>query len=625
MSSEASSVYAALPLNSFRLLTVLPESPQDPGLLVCRLSTHYIASAPSYTALSYTWGSNRNPVSIQIEGHSFPIGQNLHQALTHIRLNAAGDPVVLWVDAICINQVNLDERMDQVRQMNLIYRSASDVLVWLGLPSSDSSVALDFVLELPSLLEGAKRAGSEQSRYVLNDSSIQPRWLALAYLLLRPWWRRVWIIQEISLARAARLFVGTRSIPWSAMHATLSELRHSWQWAMHADTEHTTAKVIEIASTGRSLFDIVPSLVEHGHTADLGALLKITHIFKSTDPRDKIYALLGLTDTHTQAHIQPDYRKSLPDVYRDTFTYLYTRHHGQGLGDMSWITGGVIVHENQREVPSWTPDFRWCNANESLSWASNNPNPWFYVTDTNGSGGIGHGSSAPLQLYHTGDPVIAGLKPVSPRFSENTMTVLGVQFDTIESMEMFWLHDLVEYTEKRITETDLVSKLKSEAESGETIDVPYIAGGSSRMAFYRTLLLDCAVPYINPQTNIPLRLPKEMSSGFEVPGNETLLIPPRTAADVDTLLHRIQRSLSLFHGRCIARTSTGYVGIVPRTAKSGDWVCVLLGGEMPYVLSGVEGDHFRLIGECYIHGIMDGEVMEDVRSGKHVLRDIVMR
>ncbi|KIJ59472.1 hypothetical protein HYDPIDRAFT_43975 [Hydnomerulius pinastri MD-312] len=616
--TAAAPIYTPLPSRAFRLLTIHPPSQSDPSLISCELSTHIISSAPPYAALSYTWGSYRNPIPIQLGHHLFPVRQNLHQALTHIRLNAGGSPVTLWADAICINQDDLDERTDQVRQMHAIYKTAQDVLVWLGPSSEDSSIALDFVLELPELLAEAKRAGPAKSQEVLNDASHQARWLAFGHLLLREWWRRVWIIQEISLARSARLLVGTRSIPWSSMHALLSELKHSWQWAMHTETEPDVATIIRLASTSRSVFDITPSLVAHGHTADLGALLKITHLFRSTDPRDKIYALLGLTDTHTQEHIQPDYRKSISDVYRDTFTYLYTRH--RDLGDLSWITGQAIVREEDRKGPSWVPDSYWGKANESLSWTVNNPDPW--LDDTSAEGGNEAGKSR--NLYAAGNPAFAGLYPVAPTFAGDTMTLPGVQFDTIAEMEPFMLHDLLEYSHNRITETEVVAKLKADADTGNGSDVLYIAGGSSRMAFYRTILLDCDVPYINPQTGSPHRLPKISPLG-EGPNSDTLPIPPKSAPEVDILLQKIQRSLGAFHGRCFATTSVGYVGIVPRTVKPGDWVCVLLGGELPFVLSEAGDNQFKFIGECYLHGIMDGEVMKEVRSGKRVLQNIVIR
>ncbi|KAH9938936.1 heterokaryon incompatibility protein-domain-containing protein [Amylocystis lapponica] len=573
--SVTSSIYTILPPRSFRLLTILPPSSRDPSKLTCQLSTHPLASAPPYTALSYTWGSPyQKLVSIHLGNHLCLIRQNLYQALYHIRCGANGQSFTLWADAICINQDDLDERMDQVSQMHAIYKNACDVLVWLGLSTPDSSTALDFVLELPELLTEAKRAGPTHSQEILNDPLLQDRWTSLGRLLTRPWWRRVWIIQEISFARSARLLVGMHSIPWSSMHALLSELKHSWQWALHTDTEPDVATIIRLASTSRSIFDITPSLLAHGHTTDLGPLLKITHLFKSSDPRDKIYALLGLTDVRTRQHIPPDYRKS------------------------------------------------------SLSWTSNNPDPWFDEEDAD----RGSQTGKSRKLYATGDPALAGLQPTTPKFTGDTMTLSGVQVDRIASMDTYMLFDLHEYSKNyiRMSAPEIVEKLKTEADAGEA-DAPYIAGGSTRTAFYRTLLLDCAVPYVNPQSAWPQRLPKAIAAmqtnSLTLESNDALLIsiPPKSASEVDLLLQRMQESLKFFDCRCFATTGTGYVGVVPRTAKPGDWVCALLGGEMPFVLRDKGNGQFRLIGECYLHGIMDGEVMEELKRGKRTLRDIVMR
>ncbi|KAH7881901.1 heterokaryon incompatibility protein-domain-containing protein [Phlebopus sp. FC_14] len=536
--------YAPLSAHCFRLLTILP-APPNHDELHCTLSVHSLTSPPPYTALS----------------------QNLYDALFHIRRDDA--PVALWADAICINQNDLDERMDQVSHMHTIYKNAAEVIVWLGLPSDDSSLALAFVFELPDLLAKAKSAGTAQQ--FLHDPSFMDRWVALGHLLMRSWWRRVWIIQEIALARTARIFVGAHSIPWSVMHALLNELRRDWQWALHADVDRDIATVIRLASQSRSIFDILASFraVEQSpppRPADLGALMKITYQFKSTDPRDKVYALLGLTDDHARTYIQPDYRKH-------------------------------------------------CNANDSFSWMLNNPVPWIDGTDP--------ANAKPWRFYRTGDPILAGLPSTHDmKFSDdrNEMVVPGVQVDKITHMDPYMLFDLHDYVHNQAPTPQIVEKLRAEAEGGvDTDTTPYIAGGNSRSAFYRTLLLDCQVPYIGPNSAAPRRLQKSE------PLVSLVHIPPKSAQEVDTLLHAMSESLGLFHGRCFTVTGMGYVGVAPRTANIGDWVCVLLGGELPFVLREMEDGHFRMVGECFLQGIMDGEIMEQVRCRETMLRDFVIR
>ncbi|KAK3390769.1 heterokaryon incompatibility protein-domain-containing protein [Podospora didyma] len=88
------------------------------------------SNAPAYEALSYVWGSQENPKPIRLNGHVYHVTENLHAALTRIRLPA--EDHFLWSDALAINQLDLAERSDQVKAMPSIYSSAEKTLVWLG-------------------------------------------------------------------------------------------------------------------------------------------------------------------------------------------------------------------------------------------------------------------------------------------------------------------------------------------------------------------------------------------------------------------------------------------------------------------------------------------------------------
>ncbi|CCM06200.1 uncharacterized protein FIBRA_08443 [Fibroporia radiculosa] len=387
------------------------------------------------------------------------------------------------------------------------------------------------------------------------------------------------------------------------MIVLLSELKREWQWALHTDIiVPDVATIVRLASTSKSIFDITTALrrckEEPLRAADLGALMNITHLFKSTDPRDKIYALPGLTDAHTLTHIQPDYRKSVADVYRGTFTYLYARHGD--LRDFSWIT-------------------------------VNNPDLWADNVDS-----VENGESKarkPRKIYSTGDPVLAGPPSiVKVRFSDDKMTPPGVQVDTTMQIDtdlmVYYLNEYSKNYDRMPIVPQIVQKLRAEAEASASADgggtdadlEPYIIRGrpESRSAFYRVLLSDCQMPFIDPHSVSFLRLPK-----FE-PVFLPVRIPPTSAEEVDTLLRSMPEVQSLFHGLYLAVTTKEHVGIFPRMADIGDWTCVLVGGEMPFVLRQMEDGHFRMIGECFLHGIMDGEVRAKVRR-KEVLQDIVVR
>lgn len=101
--------------------------------VTCSLQHVTFAQKPKYEALSYTWGDETAKKRISINGKEFEVGRNLYDALKHIR--SANRDRVLWIDAICINQANVPEKNQQIRMMPFTYSRASQVLVWLGLPS----------------------------------------------------------------------------------------------------------------------------------------------------------------------------------------------------------------------------------------------------------------------------------------------------------------------------------------------------------------------------------------------------------------------------------------------------------------------------------------------------------
>jgi Heterokaryon incompatibility protein (HET) len=130
--------------SSFRIVTLLPGELDTP--LSCTLSLEdWRKPANSYEAVSYFWGERLHPTTIQIDGRPFRVTSNLESALQHLRHRDEGQHRRLWVDAICINQKDTQERGQQVRQMFHIYNGAKQVIIWLGNASFESNIALTFI------------------------------------------------------------------------------------------------------------------------------------------------------------------------------------------------------------------------------------------------------------------------------------------------------------------------------------------------------------------------------------------------------------------------------------------------------------------------------------------------
>ncbi|EGZ70088.1 HET-domain-containing protein [Neurospora tetrasperma FGSC 2509] len=156
-----------------RLLQLLPSENED-AVIHCRLFSTALDSKGirPYEALSYVWGSEAKPCSISINGCDLPIGENLHAALLHLRDHSIERTI--WIDAICINQEDEEEKGHQVQSMAKIYAKASRVIVWLGEEAAGSDQALEEI-----------RIATELSTRRLDNKA------GILTLLQRPWFQRI--------------------------------------------------------------------------------------------------------------------------------------------------------------------------------------------------------------------------------------------------------------------------------------------------------------------------------------------------------------------------------------------------------------------------------------------------
>lgn len=169
-----------------------------------------IKSCPKYTALSYAWGQPTKSRKITIgRQDDVEIGENLWWFL-HYRSLTLKKPRLFWIDAICIDQSNVNERNHQVGLMKQIYSTASNVYIWLGRESENSRLAMEFLAN-----EGAKPLDRQVDDY-------RPIWnaqegKAIRDLCERPYWRRMWIIQEIIHANRLTVWCGSQRLDWPVL------------------------------------------------------------------------------------------------------------------------------------------------------------------------------------------------------------------------------------------------------------------------------------------------------------------------------------------------------------------------------------------------------------------------
>jgi hypothetical protein len=228
--------------SEIRLLLLHPAQDMT-SEIQCTLSKVSLDANPRYFALSYVWGDPKVTHNILVNGCQIQVTFNLASFLHQWRDSCKGSTqldIPLWIDALCINQGNDDERSSQVALMGSIYRKALKVLSWLGAdPITDLLRAPSKVFRVIAHEIKVSQESSNDSDYVawtegykelfdnhnLDDRSITKNaiWDALVQLARRPYWTRAWIIQEIGLAREILLL-------WHDEECPLDDIKVIYDW-----------------------------------------------------------------------------------------------------------------------------------------------------------------------------------------------------------------------------------------------------------------------------------------------------------------------------------------------------------------------------------------------------------
>ncbi|EME44369.1 hypothetical protein DOTSEDRAFT_72012 [Dothistroma septosporum NZE10] len=303
--------------NVVRLIKVLPST--EPGAISCRSTTRSLAQAPIYTALSYTWGRPSPDCSITLNDVTILVRKNLWRCLHNVRQSATDRNKLFWIDALCIDQHNLGERTHQVGLMSSIYSTAEQVMVWLGPAYGDSNLALQTL---------SRWASAEN----VPDAEIckiwwKPHGAALRRLCERTYWSRLWILQELVLAKDVLLICGSRRAPGSALSEFLLRARTLPPMA-HRDENLEYDPTMK--SRAMSIFQEVQRA--RGETCLLDQM-RISQHLRCHEPRDKVYALLGIVGRGHDG-ILPDYAVGLPSLLNAVLRNHHKHRSANGLLDV---------------------------------------------------------------------------------------------------------------------------------------------------------------------------------------------------------------------------------------------------------------------------------------------------
>ncbi|KAM0798112.1 heterokaryon incompatibility protein-domain-containing protein [Usnea florida] len=496
---------------------------------------------PIYEALSYAWGSTEDPVDIRIGSsgnETLAVTQNLAVALPYLRYE---DKVrTLWIDAICINQQDLGERSRQVKRMADIFGLADRVVVWLGPEKDNSARVLHLLWDLSA--DMIISAFNWTDFYTFIPCSIDDT-RSIDALISRPWFSRLWVWQEIGLARNNPIVVcGTDTIPWASFRRAIFCLEHKAWDPDYVGLQQRLRQLEEISRFGGG--------------GSLGSMIRRTAVCQCSDPRDHVYAVQSLLPrSDTRLKIEPDYTKVTAQVYQDLMI-LYVNS-----GRLDMLRYCELKNDVPMEMPSWVPN-----------WADKDTAKHF------GDLARASGHSEAVARYQ-GDGVLSAA---------------GVIFATVSGVQKM----IFQHTYKGII--NLIQRLNLQ----KTEHLSYVAGGSLIDAVCRTLIQNIFCNEYHP--------PKTYYARFEESRDFVLALSldknPKFNSDASIDSKKFLESVRTYCSkRSFIITEEGYIGIAPRATKPGDRVCVLLGCRTPLLLRKTSGLQSQVVGECYIHGVMDGE------------------
>ncbi|KAM5354050.1 hypothetical protein ACJ41O_000700 [Fusarium nematophilum] len=585
-----------------------PPSELTSAPVSCTISHVSLDQPPPYSALSYTWGDTSQKGSITVDEAPFTVTKSLEAALSHLAPdNEDEGPLTLWIDALCIDQDDEAEKTEQVAQMQQIYSRAASVITWLGPAADDSDAAMLWIqrygsaahglgigttpeLQLHPLLQALEsdpgRLPSLQGlEEFLRDISVQLApssggvVTALSRLFARPYWSRIWVVQEIVHGRRVRFLCGGMAVSEEQLHHSLRLLRNFGQHqnlklVRHRDPDHSAA-----ALTTLNPINILKVRRAAG-PFPLVYLIRILRHFRATDPRDRIFALLSFATDAAASGLVPDYRKSCAEVYIEaTFSVLAN-------GFLDILSLCHQTHRTTAELPSWVPDFS--------------------------ASAAGHG----VPLQHRAMDRRGGAVPVTtvlqPRFSASG-DVQG-RCELVRPSPTEPLLPLLLLQARFVDRVDRTGTAWEQQQHGVQRWLRELRGFSASAEpghVWRTAVADQEVRQGREKPRMSEgQLGKVHAALAGLDLDLSTSDPQQTlvSSELGDYVYQLQ---DVARGRRPFCTSGGRIGIGPGGMEKGDLLYVLVGSQVPHILRRDDAHgRMRLVGEAYAHGIMDGEAME---------------
>jgi hypothetical protein len=691
-----------------------------------------VALLPSFNALSYVWGNPARTHEITIDNRRLGITENLHKALRDIQRDAIGD-VYVWADAICICQDDLTERSAQILLMREVYHAAADVRIWLGSPTEEGRRCLKFIADLTGNYgpEESDMVPSEESKFeeifmkglLISTAGIVRTGYGFgqslveitdvldsdvrddkAEMLLDPdailslhhdtiqtlvewkphsryfktvqgedfvfianlidheliqsctWFERMWVVQELGASNNASILGYGKSVDWESFLRAVYFLNYSLAAPVNNIRKLTGLEKIRQGWN-------------NGKRQPLRDLIRECRYRNATDPRDKIFSLLGMMGDTMNTFLMPDYTKSVSEVYANA-----TFHFIEQSGSLDPLCGWQSLGRRE-QLSSWIPDYSLnqdlaasplvpIDGRESIFTASGHDHRSKYMAldqqelkhfwthlPTSGLcidtiamlsdplpedvpfGSIEH-------MWHStissSGGLLDGFTKDVQSYLEDISSVVSMYSKYWDSLDQFSKHlqtvsiksPLTARLPKSSKSTDRLSKHSQSTDQLARFSPPtgkpslYFEPKKSDSFLHAIYILDAYLQsLLCGRISTTERLTRDDIQKFM-----SLNLPADTAdPERESFLAKVCNALGAgMTRRCVAVTKEGYIGAIPQEAQQGDLICVLFGCSVPVVLRKRIGGEYLFIGECYLHGFMDSEAIVFQVKGEFQVQKFVL-
>jgi hypothetical protein len=602
--------------NEIRVLILEPYSKtESPAGVHCTLLNVCLddPNRPSYEALSYVWGNASVTKPILLKGKPFTVTRALWTALRYLRLEDRQRTI--WVDAICINQEDIHEREEHVRRMSEVYKNALHGLLWMDIPGA----AIQHML--PLLKENYPEGETAAVDFALSLMQRADVRILREYSLLcaDPVWGRSWIVQELILSPAVSIV--TRDATFNVLHL---------QYLAMAASRFSFRGIHRLPEEERHRFGTISNMPPSSYsyrTADppVTSIIRAWQYFsscRSTDPRDRIYSLLSISGDHLG--ISPDYRISPKELYSKVARASIFQSKNLDVLCLGYLENTPMNFFTGEETPSKE------NLKQSLGIAEdgNLPSwlPLFNITGTPSSLLAVLGLEAKYSAGKWSSPL--EFDQVKSYTNPDILSLTGVQIDTVGPIESPL------YEVRPDMENVLLRNLVDSLPTKPYPKTYKFTGEDSFDAYWRTSIFDksCTVGRLNHELKKSYRqiaaswiAVDSILQGSDYKNHPFLGdledgYPLPASHDVVYGMTLFKSSLARLVNYRFNITKEGYMAMIPRGAEEGDFICALLGSQVAHILrpmpNSLSPNTVTMIGLAYIHGFMDGEVLEFCKAGK---------